>query len=39
MPPRRLAKTGQKHEMEAFAEKYDTLASSTATRWRRFSPS
>lgn len=27
MPPRRLtAKTGQKHEMEAFAEKYDTLA-------------
>jgi hypothetical protein len=28
MPPRRLtAKTGQKHEMEAFAEKYDTYAS------------
>jgi hypothetical protein len=27
MPPRRqTAKTGQKHEMEAFAEKYDTLA-------------
>lgn len=27
MPPRKLtAKTGQKHEMEAFAEKYDTLA-------------
>jgi hypothetical protein len=27
MPPRRLTKkVGQKHEMEAFAEKYDTLA-------------
>src|SRR5713226_8821713 len=27
MPPRRLtAKAGQKHEMEAFAEKYDILA-------------
>jgi hypothetical protein len=27
MPPRRLgAKTSQKHELEAFAEKYDTLA-------------
>jgi hypothetical protein len=27
MPPRRLARTtSQKHELEAFAEKYDTLA-------------